>query len=537
MRACLRIALLLLALPSALAAALVSVSSSELRILGNNTDFWCYAEDFSGRDLLYYDPAFAAYGTSRQIFNLDGNVVDLQTPVLPGEVVQPVTASGSGLGASISMAKRLGNLQYGSSWTIVADPHTGSGSGYVRITSWVYNGKLVPAMVGLRILLDTQLINTTADDAQLSIDNGLSAIDRNTVFQAISGPIPSDWWAYDQFPLANMSARGVTWGNAYGLPASQPDAVEFCHWVDVRHNAQYVTHPNPGKPFSDYAQHDSAVVLWYTNTGQASGNAYMVPAGQTLAWVTYYGINTQPLGATPTPYQSYTPTPTRTVTSTISPTHTISPTFSVSPTISPTHTISPTWSVSPTFSVSPTITQTFTHSPTATATPSASPSFTRTESHTISPTFSHSPTLTATRTYTATPTISQTFTVSHTPTITLSHTISPTRTISPTVTVTPPPDLILTPKPPNPNPSDGSGVWLPYVLSRNAVVSIRVFDVAGERVRDLDSFNGLQGANEQLWDQRNAAGARVASGVFIVHITARADGQVDDAWVKLAVAR
>jgi hypothetical protein len=62
-------------------------------------------------------------------------------------------------------------------------------------------------------------------------------------------------------------------------------------------------------------------------------------------------------------------------------------------------------------------------------------------------------------------------------------------------------------------------------------------NVAGELVRSLDPFPGAWGANEQFWDERNNAGARVASGIFIGHIAAEAGGQSDDAWIKIAVAR
>lgn len=154
-----------------------------------------------------------------------------------------------------------------------------------------------------------------------------------------------------------------------------------------------------------------------------------------------------------------------------------------------------------------------------------SPTYTATPTPSITPTFSFSPTRSAT------PSVTPTFSVSPT------GTISPTYTVSPTVTITPPPELLLTPKPPNPNPSDGNGVWLPYVLSRDAKVNIRIYTVAGETVRDLQPFAGQWGNNEEFWDERNDAGARVASGIFIGHIVARANDEQDDAWIKIAVAR
>jgi hypothetical protein len=529
-------AALFLSLP--LAAAQVAVSSTQLRLFADTSAFWCLNSTSSGADLLYYDPIGSpGISTTRQVFNLDGTPVDLGggDPVLV-----PVTASGGGLGANITMAKHYGSasggIDYGTTWTIVADPHTGAGTGYAQIYSWVTNHKSTDAQVGYRLELDIQLIDASHDNAFLSTDDGLTSYDRNTIIQAITAPVPSDWWTYDAVP-PTLKARGVTWGNSVGLPATQPDAIEFCHWDEVAGIAFYQPHPEPGRLFNTYTRQDTAVVLWYTNTGQALGNNYTVAPGQTLAWVTYYGIDPSPLGASPTPYMSYTPTPTLTPTPTISPTFTISPTWTVSPTISPTHSITPTFSISPTFTVSPTISPSFTVSPTFTATPTFSHSPTVTPTPTQTPTYSDSPTFTATPSFSHSPTVTPTWTPTSTPTITLSATISPTFSVSPTETATPLPDLILTPKSPNPNPSDGTGVWLPYLLSRDAQVNIRIYTVAGEPVRDLDPFHGIWGANEEFWDERNKAGARVASGIFIGHIVARAGGQYDDAWIKIAVTR
>ncbi len=95
---------------------------------------------------------------------------------------------------------------------------------------------------------------------------------------------------------------------------------------------------------------------------------------------------------------------------------------------------------------------------------------------------------------------------------------------------------MLTPLYPNPDPSPGT-VYLPYALSIPATVSIRIYDVSGEVVRDLQPFAGSAGANQEVWDGRNSSGAQAASGVFIAHVTARAGGQSRDAWMKLAIVR
>jgi hypothetical protein len=92
-------------------------------------------------------------------------------------------------------------------------------------------------------------------------------------------------------------------------------------------------------------------------------------------------------------------------------------------------------------------------------------------------------------------------------------------------------------KPANPNPSDGLGVWLPYVLSKDATVVIKVYTVAGELVKSLEPYAAVAGANEEFWDQRNESGALVATGVFVYRIAARDEKDEKVAFMKLAVVR
>jgi hypothetical protein len=143
-----------------------------------------------------------------------------------------------------------------------------------------------------------------------------------------------------------------------------------------------------------------------------------------------------------------------------------------------------------------------------------------------------SPTPTATPSSTVTPTPS----FSMTPTISPTFTITPTFTVTPTVTLTMPP-LLLTPKHPNPNPARDA-VWLPYVLSTEAEVDIKVFNVAGEVVRAFDPSPKPRGAHEQRWDLCNNAGNPVATGVYLYRIRARTRFDEEaDVWMKCAVSR
>lgn len=177
---------------------------------------------------------------------------------------------------------------------------------------------------------------------------------------------------------------------------------------------------------------------------------------------------------------------------------------------------------------------TLTATPTFSHTPQTSPSATPTATPSASPILP-SPTVTATSSATLSP--SQTLTPSQTPTP--SHSTTPTAAASatpaPTATWTPAP-LALTPRRPNPNPARNA-VWIPFELSAAAEVSIRVFDVSGEAVRNLDPMPRAAGAYEAYWDLLNSKGQMVASGVYLCRITAQGATEKDEAWVKVAVTR
>jgi len=580
-------------LAPARARAYVTVQSSLIQVLADdgiadNAGFWATVRTAAGTNLLYGPNALTATGTTRIVFDLDGNAADMQDPAPVAQPVQASTGPGpDSLGDSISMARTAGNFTYGTRYTIVVDPHTGVSANTVQLQAYVTNTSNlgpfpVTYPVAVRMELDTMVGGV--DASPLSVDDGISVITANTLDQAITEGVPSDWWSFDQFPSPGLVLRGVAWGNAFGVPATQPDAEEFCQWPDVAKPGFWQTDPWPGNPFNtpETPPQDTAVVLWYTNTGQAGSldsggeaepylsGGYQLAPGETLVFTTYVGLFQGPLGATPTPTPVQTvpsptdtptpspvfsPTPSCTVTPTpstsptwsvsptVSPSFTASPSFSVSPTASPTPSQSRTWTATPSFSVSPTQSQTWTASPSFTASPSLSPSLT------ASPTPTSSPSPSVTLSFTATPSASPTATASPSFSVTPSFTASPSASVSPTQTpsftagpsatptATQPPGCLLTPKPPNPNPSNGAGVYLPYVLGCPSEVRIRIFDVAGERVRDLAPFAARAGANEEYWDETNDAGAEAASGVFIAHIVAQGGSRQSDAWVKMAVLR
>jgi flagellar hook assembly protein FlgD len=95
----------------------------------------------------------------------------------------------------------------------------------------------------------------------------------------------------------------------------------------------------------------------------------------------------------------------------------------------------------------------------------------------------------------------------------------------------------LTPKPPNPSPAKDA-VWLPYIISADADVDIRIFNVSGELVLALGPVFQTAGAHERKWDLHNQAGTRVASGVYLCRIIAKSRRNEEaDVWVKVAVSR
>jgi hypothetical protein len=126
-----------------------------------------------------------------------------------------------------------------------------------------------------------------------------------------------------------------------------------------------------------------------------------------------------------------------------------------------------------------------------------------------------SPTLTPSST--TTPSASRTCTASVTPSMTPS--ITQTLTITATPTPRPLP-LLLHLYPSSPNPFGNQGTYITYWLQVDALIDIRIYDISGELVRDLNPVEGKAGDNEAFWDGKNNSGRLVASGVFIYLVSA-----------------
>lgn len=62
-----------------------------------------------------------------------------------------------------------------------------------------------------------------------------------------------------------------------------------------------------------------------------------------------------------------------------------------------------------------------------------------------------------------------------------------------------------------------------FSSEKSMVVSVKVYTIAGELVRDLGMLNYKAGdvmTGETLWDGRNSDGSEVASGVYIICVSA-----------------
>lgn len=102
-------------------------------------------------------------------------------------------------------------------------------------------------------------------------------------------------------------------------------------------------------------------------------------------------------------------------------------------------------------------------------------------------------------------------------------------------------DLSLQGNPLNyPNPFDPSaGTYISYSLTRDANISINIFDLAGNNItkvaRSSGAPGGLAGYNEVLWDGSSAAGQTVGNGMYIYLIVA--DGTVVGKGKMIALKR
>ena len=65
-----------------------------------------------------------------------------------------------------------------------------------------------------------------------------------------------------------------------------------------------------------------------------------------------------------------------------------------------------------------------------------------------------------------------------------------------------------------------------YSMPVNGTVNVTVYDILGNVVKELVNGEAYQGYNSVQWNASNAAGEKVASGMYLYRITAQlSDGR------------
>ncbi len=83
-----------------------------------------------------------------------------------------------------------------------------------------------------------------------------------------------------------------------------------------------------------------------------------------------------------------------------------------------------------------------------------------------------------------------------------------------------------------PNPTEGNLTTIRYFLRDAAEVSIRIYDMAGELVEELSGPGLAEIENEVVWDISKAQ-----SGVYLVRVSAKREGETNTAIIKIAVLK
>jgi len=274
-----------------------------------------------------------------------------------------------------------------------------------------------------------------------------------------------------------------------------------------------------------------------TDTPSASPSFSASPTDSPSATVTPTATDSPAYTATPTPSitLSFSPSGTPSATATLTATRTATLTATPTPSFTPTPTASGSATQSRTFSPSPSFSPSSTPTASPTVTLTRTPTATATITRTATPSASATATATSTRTASATPTVTLTATASAT--VTQTPTISPTFSVSPTKNVQfyqQPAPVLLEGIYPNPF-SDTAKIY--FNLRVAAHLRLQFYNVAGEPVYHLE-LDAQAGQNQALWQGINQVGARCASGVYILHLTAVGIDQTSGGfWANLVIMR
>ncbi len=435
------------------------------------------------------------------------------------------------------------------------------------VTSWGMNFIIVP-LAG-RAIGDTYRVIAWQDNTSVYLDGTLIAnLDRGQFTEAViagGGNITAgkrvlvtqyansteyDGMTGDPFMMIIMPVEQYI--NNYTVYTPESGfALNYLNIVAPLSARGVLTVDGAAIPFADYTVIGTtgyAAVQYSVGTGTHNISS---PSG---AGVSVYGFNFResygyPGGAGLSDFVSTpTATVTRTLTATATHTHTITRTHTHTRTITMSQTQTPTGSVTeavsatqtPSFSATASFTETFsatvtdTITPSVTATAAATGTFTATPADTITNTATATPSLSVTATHTP----QNTYTASATQTPTFTPTASATVSVyaSPSVTQTVQPQLAMSIEGVFPNPLvDGANMV--FWLSKAALVTIKVFDVSGERVVISEKLQCQAGYNSWYWDRKNRAGKGAASGVFILRAEAADGDERVTAYTKAAVVK
>ena len=83
-----------------------------------------------------------------------------------------------------------------------------------------------------------------------------------------------------------------------------------------------------------------------------------------------------------------------------------------------------------------------------------------------------------------------------------------------------------------PNPTEGNSTTIRYTLNSPAQVKIKIYDLTGELVDELQGTGFGQAENEVVWRLEN-----IESGVYLARVEADGNGNKDAAIIKIAVVK
>ncbi len=85
-----------------------------------------------------------------------------------------------------------------------------------------------------------------------------------------------------------------------------------------------------------------------------------------------------------------------------------------------------------------------------------------------------------------------------------------------------------------PNPVRGEHTSFHFFLSKPAMVSVKIYTVAGRLIRTISPQNKPSGPNKIYWDTRDALGNRVGNGIYIYKVLASSEGLTKEETSKIS---